>query len=42
MKKNINWSYFPKTDPLPDCLMGPIKIFEKNFDKIDSTKKKYK
>jgi len=39
MKKNINWSYFPKTDPLPDCLMGPIKIFEKNFDKIDSTKK---
>lgn len=38
MKKNINWSYFPKTDPLPDLLNEVITIFEKNFLKIDSTK----
>lgn len=38
MKKNINWSYFPKTDPLPEVLNEVIAIFEKNFLKIDSTK----
>lgn len=38
MKKNINWSYFPKTDPLPEVLNEVITIFEKNFLKIDSTK----
>ena len=34
----INWSYFPKTDPLPDELLQPIEIFKINFDKIDSSK----
>ncbi len=38
MKKLINWSFFPKTDPLPEVLNDPIKIFEKNHRKIDSTK----
>jgi|TARA_Y100000294_G_C8369244_1_gene262017 hypothetical protein len=36
MKKNINWSYFPKTDPLPIELKETIEIFEKNFTKIDT------
>jgi len=34
----VNWSYFPKTDPIPDILLEPIKIFKNNFDKIDSSK----
>ena len=38
MKKSINWSYFPKTDPLPEILNETINIFEKNQNKIDSTK----
>ena len=38
MKKLINWSFFPKTDPLPEVLNDPIEIFEKNHGKIDSTK----
>ena len=38
MKKSINWSYFPKTDPLPEILNETINIFEKNHNKIDSTK----
>ena len=38
MKKNVNWSYFPKTDPLPAILNETISIFEKNHQKIDSTK----
>lgn len=38
MVKNISWSYFPKTDPLPEVLKGSINIFEKNFDQIDSSK----
>ena len=38
IKNKINWSYFPKTDPLPSVLNDPINIFEKNFAKIDSSK----
>ena len=38
MKKTINWSYFPKTDPLPELLNQTINIFEENHTKIDSTK----
>lgn len=38
MVKNISWSYFPKTDPLPEVLKDSINIFEKNFDQIDSSK----
>ena len=38
MKKNIDWSYFPKTDPLPEILNDTINIFEKNHVKIDSRK----
>ena len=38
MKSEINWSYFPKTDPLPEVLLSSIKIFEKNFKQIDSSK----
>ena len=38
MKKNTNWSYFPKTDPLPEILNDTISIFEKNHIKIDSRK----
>lgn len=38
MKSGINWSYFPKTDPLPEVLLSSIKIFEKNFKQIDSSK----
>ena len=30
MKNNINWSYFPKTDPIPQGLKEAINIFEKN------------
>ena len=36
MKNNINWSYFPKTDPIPQGLKDAINIFEKNFKKIDT------
>ena len=36
MKNNITWSYFPKTDPIPQELKEVIKIFEKNFKKIDT------
>ena len=32
------WSYFPKTDPLPDLLNKPIQIFEDKFSLIDSSK----
>ena len=38
MKKSINWSYFPKTDPLPEALVETINIFKNNHNKIDSTK----
>ena len=38
MKKNINWIYFPKTDPLPEVLTNAVAIFQKNFLKIDSSK----
>ena len=38
MKKSINWSYFPKTDPLPEMLNETINIFENNHNKIDLTK----
>ena len=36
MKNNLNWSYFPKTDPIPPELEEAISIFEKNFTKIDT------
>ena len=36
MKNNINWSYFPKTDPIPQGLKEAINIFEKNFKEIDT------
>ena len=36
MKNSINWSYFPKTDPIPQELKEAINIFEKNFKKIDT------
>ena len=38
MKKSINWSYFPKTDPIPNELEKVISVFEKNFKEIDTTK----
>ena len=38
IKNKINWSYFPKTDPLQSVLNDTINIFEKNFAKIDSSK----
>ena len=34
----INWSYFPKTDPLPKELESSISIFEGHFAKIDSSR----
>ena len=34
----LDWSYYPKTDPLPDFLNDPIKIFENNFHLLDSSK----
>ena len=36
MKNNLNWSYFPKTDPIPQELEEAISIFKKNFTKIDT------
>lgn len=36
MKSTINWSYFPKTDPIPDDLNKVINVFEKNSKKIDT------
>ena len=36
MKKTINWSYFPKTDPAPKELEDIINIFKKNSKEIDS------
>ena len=36
MQSAINWSYFPKTDPIPEELKDAINIFEKNFKKIDT------
>ena len=33
---NINWSYFPKTDPIPDDLNEVINVFQKNSKKIDT------
>ena len=41
MKSGINWSYFPKTDPLPEVLLSSIKIFEKNFVSLHTKVKKY-
>ena len=38
MKKNINWSYFPKTDPIPQELEEAINIFEKNFTRLNKSK----
>ena len=38
MNKSINWSYFPKTDPIPNELEKVISVFEKNFKEIDTTK----
>ena len=38
MNKTINWSYFPKTDPIPKELEKVINVFEKNFKEIDTTK----
>ena len=38
MKKTIAWSYFPKTDPIPNELEEIIGIFEKNFKEIDTVK----
>ena len=34
----INWSFFPKTDPLPKELKSSIKVFESHFKRIDSSK----
>tara|TARA_B100000459_G_C8423958_1_gene134404 strand:- start:200 stop:409 length:210 start_codon:yes stop_codon:yes gene_type:complete len=34
----LAWSYFPKTDPLPNLLKKPIQIFEDKFSLIDSSK----
>ena len=33
---NINWSYFPKTDPIPDDLNEVINVFQKNSKRIDT------
>ena len=38
MKKTIAWSYFPKTDPIPNELEEIIEVFEKNFKEIDTVK----
>tara|TARA_A100001015_G_scaffold291337_1_gene365366 strand:- start:143 stop:697 length:555 start_codon:yes stop_codon:yes gene_type:complete len=38
MKKTIAWSYFPKTDPIPNELEDIIGVFEKNFKEIDTIK----
>tara|TARA_B100001964_G_C13900833_1_gene451564 strand:- start:70 stop:624 length:555 start_codon:yes stop_codon:yes gene_type:complete len=38
MKKTINWSYFPKTDPIPKELEKVINLFEKNSTEIDTIK----
>jgi len=38
MKKTINWSYFPKTDPIPKELEKVINLFEKNSKEIDTIK----
>lgn len=38
MKKTIAWSYFPKTDPIPNELEEIIGVFEKNFKEIDTIK----
>ena len=40
----LEWSYFPKTDPLPDFLKESVDVFEKKFHLIDSfndTEEKY-
>ena len=34
----LEWSYFPKTDPLPDFLKESVDVFEKKFHLIDSFK----
>ncbi len=34
----IEWSYYPRTDPLPEFLQETIKVFNTNHLKIDSTK----
>ena len=34
----INWSFFPKTDPLPKELKSSITVFESHFKTIDSSK----
>jgi|TARA_B100000315_G_C14504293_1_gene553840 hypothetical protein len=34
----INWTFYPKTDPLPPSLSKVVNIFEKNGEQIDSSK----
>lgn len=35
----LNWSFFPQTDNAPKDLIDVVKIFEKNFEKINSKTK---
>ena len=32
----LEWSYFPKPEPLPDFLKESVDVFEKKFHLIDS------
>ncbi len=34
----INWTFYPKTDPLPVSLTPVVDIFERNSGEIDSSK----
>ena len=34
----MNWIFFPKTNPPPKELLEVVKVFEKVFNQIDSTK----
>ena len=34
----VNWSFFPKTDPLPKELESSITVFKNHLEKIDSSK----
>ena len=38
----INWVYFPKSDKPTNLIREIVKIFNDNFDKIDSTRHKLK
>ena len=38
----INWVYFPKSDKPTNLVREIVKIFNDNFDKIDSTRHKLK